>query len=177
MDLRGNQLAAVFGAYQPASGVLYLYDEYLAEGTPDEHLEAIIRRCQRCSETEGVIDPTANGREQRDGSGLIQIYRRTGMDWIAVNAPLESGIVAVSQCMGSGRLRVFNHLVNFMQQLRHYRRDDQGRVLAGDDALLDATRCLVTGALPRIRRQIERSRISQLFDEGPIYRGPDSWMA
>ena len=81
----------------------------------------------------------------------MQIYRELGLHWRAVEIPIESGILEVWQRLRTGRLKVFHSLSNYLEERRHYRRDDKGQPVADHDALQNATRCLVTGAIPKMR--------------------------
>src|SRR5260221_13302949 len=72
LDIRWNTVAAIWGARDPQSDVLYLYSEYLAESDPAIHAAAIR---SRGGWVHGLIDVTANGRVQADGFRLIETYR------------------------------------------------------------------------------------------------------
>ena len=148
VEVRWNTVAVVWGALDLESDVLYLYREYLGDAEPPVHAHAIR---SRGGQIEGIIDREANGRSRTDDYGLIQIYRELGLHWRAVAIPIESGILEVWQRLRTGRLKVFHSLSNYLEERRHYRRDDKGQPVADQDALQNATRCLVTGAIPKMR--------------------------
>jgi hypothetical protein len=75
----------------------------------------------------------------------------------------------------TGRLKVFSSLTKFLQQRRHYRRDDNRGVIAEDDGLLNALRCLVHG-IPEMRPPQQRMGGSGHFGFSPIRGDGTDWM-
>ena len=147
LDVRWRTIAAIWGARDPESDVLYLYSEYFAGAESAVHAAAIRARDEWIP---GLIDAQANGRNQVDGSGLIQMYRRLGLTLQTIDNPLESGVLNVWERMDSGRLKVFASLSEFLDQRRLYRRDEKDQIVREHDNLQDATRCLVSG-IARLR--------------------------
>ena len=94
---------------------------------------------------QGLIDPVANGRNQADGQGLTQMYRKLGLHLSAIDSPIESGILSMQQRMQSGRLKVFASLSKYLEERRLYRRDERNQIVKDRDNLQDAARCLVSG--------------------------------
>jgi hypothetical protein len=168
LDIRWLTVAAIFGALDPESDVLYLYNEYFAEAEMAVHAAAIRARSDWIP---GLIDPLANGREQMDGRRLIQLYRNLGLALQTINNPLESGVLNVLERMQSRRLKVFASLSKYMEERRLYRRDEKDLIMKGNDNLQDATRCLVNGIASL------RTKPSELVLQ-PIrqYTGEHSWM-
>src|SRR6516225_3175017 len=113
LDVRWRTIAAIWGARDPESDVLYLYSEYFAGAESAVHAAAIRARDEWIP---GLIDAQANGRNQVDGSGLIQMYRRLGLTLQTIDNPLESGVLNVWERMDSGRLKVFASLSEFLDQ-------------------------------------------------------------
>src|SRR5215470_584176 len=142
LDIRWNTVAAVWGARDPQSDVLYLYSEYLAEADPAIHAAALR---SRGAWIPGLMDPSANGRDQTDGYRLMQKYRDLGLCLEGVTNPVESGILNVYERMSSGRLKVFASLPKYLDERRLYRRDERGQIVPERDQLQDAVRCLVSG--------------------------------
>jgi hypothetical protein len=70
MDVRFQTVAAIWGALDPESDVLYLSSEYFAEVDPAVAAAAIRARGPWI---QGLIDPQANGRDETDGFGLIRM--------------------------------------------------------------------------------------------------------
>lgn len=149
LDIRWNNVAVIWGALDPQSSVWYLVSEYETEADAAIHAAAIRSRGDWIV---GLIDPTANGRNQADGYRLIQTYRNLGLRLEGTANPIESGILSVWQRMESGRLRVFASLPRYLEQRRLYRRDEKGQIVPEHDSLQDATRCLVNG-LSRMKTQ------------------------
>ncbi len=142
VDIRWNTVAAIWGARDPQSDVLYLYSEHIATADPAIHAAAIRSRAEWIH---GLIDVTANGRVEADGFELIQLYERLGLHLESTDNPVESGILNVWQRMHSGRLKVFASLSKYLEERRLYRRDEREQVVKEGDHLQDATRCLVSG--------------------------------
>ena len=64
LDVGWNKTAAIWGARNPETGVLYLFAEYYrGQAEPQVHVEAIK---QHGPWIPGVIGPAARGRSQRD---------------------------------------------------------------------------------------------------------------
>jgi hypothetical protein len=170
LDIRWESVAAVWGARDPQSDVLYLYSEYLAEADPAIHAAAIRSRGDWIH---GLLDPASNGRDRRDGYRLAGMYRKLGLQIETMDSPVESGILQAAQRMGSGRLKVFPSLVKYLDERKLYRRDEKDQIVRGRDQLQDAVRCLVNGS-SRMRAKpkptsTNRSDIKSL--------GGSGWMA
>jgi hypothetical protein len=168
LDIRRHTAAAIWGARDPESDVLYLYSEYCSDADPAVHAAAIRARAEWIP---GLIDPAANGRNEVDGRRLIQLYRKLGLHLEAIDNTLESGILEASQRMNSGRLKVFAYLPKYLEERRLYRRDERDQVVKDRDNLQDVTRCLVNG-LSRMRTRPVR----QLLFLPAAYHGDRSWM-
>ena len=160
LELGPGSAHAIWGAYDPQSGVLYLYDEYCGlDGDPTVHARQIRNR-GGC--IPGVIDPAGNGRQLTDGVRLIQMYH-DDLDLhleCAENKLLESGILAVQNRMNRGEIKVFSTLTKYLEERRYYRRDDGGHVVTGGDQLQNALRYLVvSGILPMRTMRTKPARI------------------
>jgi phage terminase large subunit-like protein len=176
LDVGWNRTAAVWGAKDPASGVVYLYSEhYQGQGEPASHAQAIRGRGAWIP---GVIDPACLGSSQIDGRTLMQLYRNLGLNLApAVNA-VEAGITEVWNLLVSGRLKVMESLSNWRREFRKYHRDDKGwgRVVKRDDHLMDATRYLIVSGRTLLCTEPEPERYDRHDRPRPEYRGPDAWM-
>jgi phage terminase large subunit-like protein len=153
LDCGWNRTAAIWGARDNETGVIYLYSEhYQGQQQPILHAQAIK---SRGSWIPGVVDPAARGRSQVDGTQLLQIYRECGLDLTeAVNA-VEAGIYQVWQLMSAGKLKVFKSLGNWLSEFRLYQRDQEGRIVKQNDHLMDATRYLIMSGRDRMRQKPE----------------------
>ena len=149
LDVGWNRTAAIWGARDNQSGVIYLYSEhYRSHDEPTVHVEAIKSRGVWIP---GVIDPASRGRSQKDGIQLLQIYRELGLDInTAINA-VEAGIYAVWQLLCAGKLKAFSSLSNWYSEFRMYQRDEDGRVVKEHDHLMDAMRYLVMSGRDAMR--------------------------
>jgi len=141
LDVGWNKTAAIFGALDRDTDVLYLYSEhYKGEAEPVIHAQGIKARGNWIP---GRIDPAARGRGQRDGEQLLHDYRNLGLKVTpAINA-VESGIYKVWERLSTGRLKVFKSLENWLAEFRIYRRDEKGKIIKDFDHLMDSTRYLI----------------------------------
>jgi hypothetical protein len=171
MDVRWHTAAAIWGARNPETDVLYLYSEYFGEAESAVHVAAIRARNASTPWIRGFIEAQANGRDEPDGNGLIQIYRSHSVVLQAIENPLESGVLNMSERIHSGRLKVFASCPKFLEQLRRYRRNDREQIVREHDNLQDASRCLVN-VIGRLRPK----PVTRVPPE-PEHRGPRSWMS
>lgn len=138
LDVGWNRTAAVWGALDPDSNVVYLYSEhYQGEAHPAVHASAIKARGDWIS---GAIDPASQGVSQADGKALINLYLNEGLNLSIANNSTESGLIKISQMLASGQLKVFSTLTNWFGEFRTYRRDENGKIVKKNDHLMDATR-------------------------------------
>lgn len=157
MDVGFNRTAAIWGALDPASDILYLYDEhYVGEETPQTHAAAIMGWDTpgklRGKWIPGVVDPHANDRSQADGIRLMQTYRDMGLDLSPAANAVEAGVHQVWIRLSSGRLKVFSHLQYFFKEFMLYRRDENGKIVkrkSRPDHILDSLKYLVLSGLSK----------------------------
>lgn len=172
MDVGWNRTAVVWGARDNQSGIIYLYSEhYRGQAEPVIHTQAIKGRGDWMN---GVIDPSARGRSQKDGQQLLQQYQELGLHLeTAVNA-VEAGIYKVWELLSAGKLKVFKSLGNWLSEFRLYQRDQDGKIVKQDDHLMDATRYLIMSGRDRMKPYPVPPR------NIPQYRSPGdrdlSWM-
>jgi len=173
MDVGWNRTAVVWGARDPGTGVIYLYNEhYQRMGEPPSHAHAIRARGAWIP---GVIDPSCLGSSQIDGRTLMDLYRELGLNLQpAVNA-VEAGITEVWNLLVSGQLKVLASLTNWFREFRKYHRDDKGsgKIVKRDDHLMDATRYLIVSG--RLQMRTAPEPVSRLRPERDL--GSDAWMA
>lgn len=138
LDVGWNKTAVIWAAWDLETDIEYWYAEYYrGQAEPEVHAAAIKAKGDWI---EGAIDPAANGRSQRDGEQLINLYREHGLIVSnAINA-VEAGIHAVFTRMTTGRLKIFKSLTNTIQERRLYRRDEHGKVVKSNDHAMDAGR-------------------------------------
>lgn len=165
LDVGWNRTAGIWGALDPNTDTLYLYDEhYVAEQPPAVHAASIRTRGEWIP---GVIDPASRGRSQGDGSQLLQTYKDLGLKLSKANNDVEGGIQLVWQRISAGKLKVFSNLSSFAKEYVLYRRDDRGRVIKENDHLMDAMRYLVI--------ELNRAKSLNQIVSTPRYQGPTKY--
>jgi hypothetical protein len=145
LDVGWNKTAALWAAIDQEADTVFLYAEhYRGHAEPAIHAAAIRARGEWMN---GVIDPAARGRGQKDGERLLQAYRDLGLKLTpAVNA-VDAGIFEVWTRLATGRLKVFKTLQNWLAEYRIYRRDEHGAIVKENDHLMDDTRYLLVSGL------------------------------
>lgn len=146
LDVGWNRTAAVWGAHDVASDVVYLWSEhYRGQAEPAVHAHAIKARGAWMM---GAIDPAARGRSQIDGASLMHLYTELGLTLVMANNAVEAGIYEVWQRLSTGRLKVFTTMRDWLGEFRLYRRDEKGKIVKDRDHAMDATRYLIMSGLP-----------------------------
>ncbi|MCH7805099.1 MAG: hypothetical protein IH937_13595 [Acidobacteria bacterium] len=148
MDVGWEKTAAVWGAKDLETGIVYLYAEYYrGEAEPAVHTEAIKGLGDWIP---GVVDPASNARGQRDGIKLLELYLDSGLNLQMADNAVEAGILKIYTMMTQGKLKVFKSLQHLLEEFRLYRRKDDGKVLKQNDHLMDAMRYLIMSGLDRM---------------------------
>ncbi len=151
LDVGWNKTAVVWGCIDQAVDVTYLYTEhYRGKAEPSIHASAIKARGAWIP---GVIDPASRGRGQRDGLQLMCDYEQLGLELTQAKNPREAGIYTVWERLSTGRLKVFNTMMNWQAEYRLYRRDDDGVIVKEYDHLMDAMRYWVVSGIEVARRR------------------------
>jgi hypothetical protein len=172
LDVGWNKTAALWGALDRESDILYIYSEhYRGQAEPSLHAQAIRSRGEWIP---GVIDPASRGRSQKDGSQLLQTYIDLGLDIEPAFNGVESGIYEVWQRMSSGRLKFFKSCSALFSEFRLYRRDEKGRIVKVNDHLMDALRYLIMSGLDRMKtKPFEKKETVEYQSVGSQHSG---WM-
>lgn len=145
MDVGWNRTAGIWGAWDRESDTVHLYSEYyVGQAPPQVHADGFKARGAWIM---GAIDPAANGRNQKDGSKLMEEYGDLGLNLHPAANAVEAGILAVQRRLESGRLKVFRTLGNWRAECGIYRRDENGKVIKAMDHLMDATRYLIMSGM------------------------------
>jgi phage terminase large subunit-like protein len=172
LDTGWNWTAVVWGARDPESQTVYLYNGY-KRGQVEPAVHASEIRV-RGAWIPGVGD--AAGINQYDGRRFIDIYRGYGLDITLPNKAVEAGLYETWQRLSAGKLKVFASLKGWFEEYRMYRRDEAGRIVKENDHYMDCTRYMVTSGIERMttKKVIE-------FKSGPEYGSPGGsgldWMA
>lgn len=149
LDVGWNRTAALWGAWDREIDTVYLVAEhYRGQAEPPIHAAAIRAKGDWIP---GVIDPAARGRAQDDGRKLMKLYRDLGLDLQPADNAVEAGLQDVWIRLSTGRLKVFKSLTHWLAEYRMYRRDEKGRIVEGNDHLMDDTRYLIRSGLKRAR--------------------------
>ncbi len=156
LDVGWNITAAVWGALDPNSDILYIYDEHY-QGKEEAHHHAYAIK-QRGDWIPGAIDPASQGLTQTDGKQLYSLYKKNGLILHLADNSREAGIQAIRQRLSTGRLRIFSTLTNLQREYMLYRRNVNGKVLDEDDHALDALRYIVNN----LKRMLAKSQIKAL---------------
>lgn len=158
LDVGWNRTAALWAAWDPTTGICYLYAEhYRGIAEPAVHAEAIKSRGAWMS---GVVDPASRSSSQRDGEKLVDLYRQLGLNLTFADNAVDAGIYDTWSALSVGRLKVMSHLLNFFNEYRLYRRDENGRIIKKHDHLMDVMRYIV-----RSGRQVAKTQVADLWEE------------
>lgn len=145
LDFGWNKTAAIWGARDPTTGVIYLYSEYyVGKMAPYVHANAIRSKGKWIR---GICDPRGDKSSERDGSTLIEEYRNLGLDLTPGNNAVQAGIAKELNMMESGLLKVFSNLEHWLNEFRVYRYDSKepNKIAAKqNDHLMDATKYLLS---------------------------------
>lgn len=158
MDVGWRRTAAPFVTQEPGTGIYIMYDEhYMGSQEPATHAQGIRARG---SWLQGVIDPAARGRSQKDGTQLLQTYQGLGLNLHVASNAVEAGILACWQLLVSGRFRVMAKCQNFRNEFKKYHRNEKGVIVKESDHLLDGFRYWVMSGMEHMtvkpRTKIER---------------------
>ena len=172
LDVGWRRTAALWGARDPETDILYLWSEYYrGEAEPPIHAEAIRSRGEWIP---GVIDPAARGRSQHDGQRLRQVYTDLGLTLSDADNAVTAGIYETWTRMSTGRLKIFSTLQNLRNELRIYRRNEKGEIVKENDHLCDCLRYLcmsgVKVAAQTPIRALAGRRAKHEFESNPLER-------
>jgi phage terminase large subunit-like protein len=147
MDTGWKRTAVIWGAIDPNTDTLYLYDEYYrGQAEPASHILAIQSRGKWIS---GIIDYAGGAIEDGKRKSTTQQYRDLGLEVYPANKAVDAGLLSVFRRLSEGKLRVFSNCQNWLKEYRIYRRDENGKIVKKDDHLMDATRYLCLSGLDR----------------------------
>jgi hypothetical protein len=145
LDVGWNATAAAWFAKDPVSKVTYLYSCYKrGEAEPSIHAAAIRGRGAWIP---GVIDPSSRGRNQKDGTSLLDDYKDLGLILHPADNSVESGLLLVWNMLSTGMLKAFKSCQQYFEEYRLYRRDEKGKVVKTNDHIMDAKRYGIVSGL------------------------------
>jgi phage terminase large subunit-like protein len=169
LDVGWRATAASWLAHDADNDIVYIVGDYKhGYAEPVVHAAAIKAR----GNMPGLIDPASAGRGQADGKKVIELYRSAGLDLRPADNTVNAGLLDVLNRMTTGRLKIFKSCVLTMEELRIYRRNEQGLVVKENDHIMDAMRYGVRSGLA-IARAIAEAKMPD------PYAGIDTggWMA
>lgn len=146
LDPSWGRTAAVWGAYNEAEDIWYIYSEYVrGQAEIPIHVDAIKSRGAYIN---GVVDPYASGGGRgKDGEAFLDAYTKHGLNLELANNAVEAGIQTVFERLSTGRLKFFKTMSNLFYEYRMYRRDDKGKIVKKNDDGLDCVRYLMMSGL------------------------------
>jgi hypothetical protein len=174
LDVGWNWTAAVWGAWNRETDVVYLWSVYKrGQAEPSIHADGIKARG---AWIRGVCDPAAQGANQVDGIRLLDLYRGLGLDLEPADHAVESGIYEVWNRLATGRLKVFESLQEWFGEYSKYRRGPNGKIVKTDDHAMDATRYLILSGLQRASVETPKLEMQTLEYMSPGTQMGLGWM-
>lgn len=172
LDFGWNRTAAVWGAKDPETSIIYLYGEYYkGEMAPYQHAYNIKGRGAWIP---GISDPRGDKSSERDGSKLIDEYRSLGLELEPGDNAIQSGVARTLNLLECGLLKVTYNLEHWLEEFRVYRYDsrDPNKIARNqNDHLMDATRYLISRfdevAVSSAEIQDEESKSKNPKPKGP----------
>ena len=148
LDLGGAESATAMAwcAWDKDSDSFYVYDVYKAT-RPEIPMHAAAMKAK------GPWIPCAwphdaNIHDRGSGERYAEIYRNSGCNMLHEHAThddvtkglwVEPGVTEIDEWMGTGRFKVFRHLLDWFEEYRVYHRK-KGQIVKQNDHLMDATR-------------------------------------
>jgi hypothetical protein len=144
MDASWNCTAAVFGARDPDTGVIYIYGEhYVGKQPPEVHAARI--KAVAGDWMVGAIDPASKKlKGPSDGKEVFSMYRRLGLRLREANNQVEAGLMKVTSAMLQGKLKFFRNTTKALQNEYIIYRREKNKIVKEDDHAMDALRYLVS---------------------------------
>lgn len=176
MDIGWNTTAILFAAVNPDNNNIYVYDEiYVNEKQPFEYARMVKDRGEWIP---GVVDPSSNQSNQKDGTKILNILKGEGLDLGFPDKAVETGLFKTFEALNTGRLKIFNTCVNTIKEYRIYRRDEKGNIIKEKDHAMDAMRYLIMGGVARAKSYDDYKREIELRQQNSFmfYGGHQSFL-
>ena len=121
-----NPTAVPFGAIDPDTGTVYIYDEYYEPNrTVPEHAKHIKPKIEEIPYGRlrfMVIDPSArNKTDPINGKSVQGLYAEYGLFFTEGNNSIDAGLLKVNSYINQGKLKVFNTCVNIVKEGLNYK--------------------------------------------------------
>jgi hypothetical protein len=174
----------LYGALDPNTGILYIYNEYAELMKPISiHASCILAMDRQTGyPIPRVCDRSGGGQNAKENKTTRQLYAIDHeIYFVSAENALEAGIMVVFELFTEGKIKVFNTCQKVKQEMSGYHRNEKGK-LKGSDHLMDCLRYMVLSG-----RGVAKSRdefITEEFGTGrdyrdqvhPIHNHPDGWM-
>lgn len=144
LDFGWHNTAAIWVAKDPQTECYYCYTEY-KRGQQAPYVHAMHIK-SKGEDVRGAADPAGGGRNQKDGSKLIDEYLSLGLQLSPGDNAINAGIARILNLLESGQLKIFSTCTMLLNELRVYRYDTTNPNLPArnqDDHLLDALRYIL----------------------------------
>jgi PBSX family phage terminase large subunit len=121
-----NPTAVMFGAIDPDTGTVYIYDEYYQPNrTVPEHakdIKPMIEKIPYGKLRFMVIDPSArNKTDPINGKSVQGLYQEYGLFFMEANNSIEAGLLKVNSYINQGKLKIFNNCINVLKEGLNYK--------------------------------------------------------
>lgn len=124
LDPGWNVTAAIWGAHDRDTDVLYVTSEYYGE---KKEIPLHVARIQASgSWIPGAADPA--GANMDDGERIIELYRKAGLKLTAADKTVFAGIEDVRNRFVTGRIKIFASLTRLRRDLKLYRYEN-GKII------------------------------------------------
>ena len=173
MSVTYMEAGIIWIARRPESGEYYAYAEYQSTaGSPATYADAARKPGDWI---QGYMHALDTGRDERDGMVMIARYNKVyRLKLHPIRDSEQTEIAELSDALRTGKLKVFGNLSRFFDQLRSFRREDNGRLPRHDRGLIDAL-CSAWHARDRIKGPAEPEKPTDTkYMSGP--QGDASWM-
>lgn len=144
-----NQTAALFFAFDRDNRTLYLTGEYyVSEKQPETH--SFYLKQMGAEWMTGAVDPMSDSVAQATGETAFNMYvaPKCGLKLVkSTNRKKEIAISEVREMFYEGRLKVFNNLTNFKNEIRNYARKANGEIHTVKDHLMDCLSYIILDGL------------------------------
>lgn len=120
-----NATVLLFGAIDPKTGQIIIYQEYYVTGkTVPEHAKAIKPILGEIPS--GLLrfmvgDPSMRNRNTANGESVMGLYREYGIYFLEGNNQLEAGILKVNSYIDRKRLKIYSTCTNTLRELINYK--------------------------------------------------------
>src|SRR5581483_361039 len=130
LSLTRDRVGVVWGAHSKQEDTVYLYAEYSAPRADLAVHAAAIR--DRAKWVPGVLAPRADGRDKQEGAAIFARLEELDLTLTPSLMEPDAAMEAATQRIAANRLRIFRSLTGTIGEYRTLRRDDKGKLTAGE---------------------------------------------